>query len=236
MNYVNARTVASNIAALYFSGDDKQMPRILRQIKVSMGEINLHTDFTVMTQIFTLGADHSIKMPTECVRVLKCGVKDENGRIRMMGVDNLLRKENCECTEDTPDPACSFCAFHNFGVGSTLYGYRHDNFPNGRYRYDQKTNRISFGSGYDIFDGASIFVEYATSLTPDSYLLIPEQFEQALIYKVAHSLLISTNPGVAQMMMAEFRRSWEMLKRLEVPAIHDVIAAFQGNYMSAPKT
>lgn len=246
MKFRTLREVALDMCLLKL-GDPEGTKTALavRALRMAMDGLSLHINANIVTKYFTISDAFTIQMPSETMDVLKVGVLCENGRVRWMGRDNEIRRDipessGCSCTETTPaDEVCSACACHNvfyegkYGV-SEFYGYRVPYFPNGRYRFNEKENRIELGSGYDVVAGAQVLVEYREAYGANEYNLIPAPFVPALMYKAL--ALIDMRPGVADSYMREFRREYAAYRNGKfVYTADELVAALKGPQMSAPK-
>ena len=223
----------------------------VRAVRNIMDELSLHIPISIRSAAFEISDSLTIQMPVDCQEVLKVGVLGSDNRIRIMGRDQNIRLDvqpanhTCACgsTEATTAEAaseCDACCFHGFysdkyGVGE-LYGYRPDYFPNGRYRYNAKMNRIEFSSGYDVAAGSEVVVEYRDAMGANDYNLIPAPAVVAITHKAAAMLMTTSKSGAAQLHMNEFRRAWSAYKAGMFPYNElDILAALKGEGMSAPK-
>lgn len=235
MKYVSASNIVSNICAIHL--DDEQQRnagRVIRTLGIVLSEFAITAGMTIVSKDFVLQGN-TLKMPDDCVEVFKVGVIC-NGHVRMMGSDNTI-KAGCSCEgSDT----CAGCTFYNYVSGSLykgeMYGRRAPQFENGTYRWDTASGRIEFGSGYDVFDGSKIIVEYRSSLTEDVLDVIPAHYELAITHKVLAHFFAVSNPSAAQFNMREFQRHFAQLKRNDHPfQLNEFLAAIRGNRVSSPR-
>lgn len=246
MKFRTIRDVALDLCAFHL-GDPEGAKAALavRALRTVLDELSIHINANIVSKYFTISDNYTIQMPQDTMDVLKVGVVDSNNRIRIMGRDEGIRRDiqaipGCSCTSETAtDEVCPACSFHNFfwegkyGVRE-FYGYRQPQFQNGTYRYNEKENRIEFGSGYDIDADAQVLVEYREAYGANEYNLIPAPFAVAIMHKAA--ALIDMRPGAAAAHMNEFRRAYTAYRNGKlVLTAEEIVAALKGQYMSAPK-
>lgn len=245
MKFRTLRDVALDLCALHLADPEgNKVALAIRALRNVMDELSIHINANIVSKYFTIADNLTIQMPPDCQEVLKVGVLC-GSRVRIMGRDNDIRRaipeaSGCSCSETTDtEDVCPACSFHGyFGEGKygvrEFYGYRQDQFPNGRFRYNSKENRIEFGTGYDIETGAQVLVEYRQAYGATDYNLIPAPFVVALTHKAA--ALIDARPGVANNHMNEFRRAYTAYRNANfVYTAEDIVGALIGERMSAPK-
>lgn len=246
MKFRTLRDVALDLCALHLADPEGAKSTLaIRALRSVMDELSLHIHANVVSKYFTIAENLTIQMPADCQDVLKVGVLDSGNRIRIMGRDEQIRRAipeapGCSCTETTDTTeVCEACCFHNFGWEGKysvreFYGYKQPQFPNGQFRYNEKDNRIEFGTGYDIASGEEVLVEYRQAYGATDYNLIPAPFAVALMHKAA--ALIDARPGVSAYHMNEFRRAYTAYRNGRfVYSAEDIVGALKGQYMSAPK-
>lgn len=246
MKFRTLREVALDLCAFHL-GDPEGVKTALavRALRSVLDELSIHINANIVSKYFTISENYTIQMPADTMDVLKVGILDANNRIRIMGRDEGIRRDiqatpGCSCTDETAtDEVCPACSFHNFfwegkyGVRE-FYGYKQPQFPNGKYRYNEKENRIEFGSGYDIAADAQVLVEYREAYGANEYNLIPAPFAVALMHKAA--ALIDMRPGAASSHMHEFRRAYTAYRNGKFTYTADeLVSALKGEFMSAPK-
>lgn len=249
MRYRTLTSLANDLCVLHL-GDaaGNKMGVALRALRATMDELNMSVAPNIVSQLFEIGSDYTIQMPASCMQITKVGVLcDNGGKVRFMGrVDDIRRGIEpvcCLCEDATATSSavtCNACAVYGvpFSISSKgeLYGYRPPEFPNGTFRYNRAENRIEFGSGYDVFDGSSVLVEYLSSLGGNEYDMIPSELGNAFMFHAAHTINMSARPGVANNYMNEFKRSFNTYKSIQVNYdADDLVAALRGQSMSAPK-
>lgn len=249
MKYRTLDSVAFDLCSFHLGDPEGTKKSVaVRALRAVMDELSLHVLVNVVSEFKAIAADYTISMPAPCMDILKVGVMGADNRIRIMGRDNLLRVAteqpvqcSCESSESSEsEEPCPACTFHWYGWGSgaygEVYGYRPPQFPNGVFRYNKQQNRIEFGSGYDVYDGSQVLVEYQAALEGEGYNLIPSPFVVALTHKAAAMLNSSSRPGVAAYNMQEFRRAYNAFKAgTATYSLDDLIAAIKGESMSSPK-
>ena len=244
MKYRTIKSVALDLCALHLGDPEGNKEALaIRAIALVMDELSLHINANIVSEKKVIGANFTIQMPESCIDVLKVGVVDNGGRIRIMGRDERIRREvpevaGCSCgnSETQTDEECSACCFHNLVDGNfykgELYGYKPVLFKNGTFRYNEKQNRLEFASGYDVYDGAEVLVEYRAALGGNEYNLIPSPFALALIRKAAAEI----DTRNSERHMREFNRAYSAYKQAIVTYNeHDLLAALKGEMMSAVK-
>lgn len=246
MKFRTLREVALDLCIIHL-GDPEGAKTALavRALRSVLDELSIHINANIVSKYFTISENYTVQMPADTMDVLKVGVMDTCGRIRWMGTDYGVRRDipqtsGCSCTDTTStDEVCSACTGHNFfGEGKygvrEHYGYRVPYFPNGTFRFNEKENRIEFGTGYDIAAGAQVLVEYREAYGANEYNLIPAPFAVAVMHKAA--ALIDMRPGVAASHMNEFRRAYTAYRNGKFTLTADeLVSALKGEFMSAPK-
>jgi len=247
MRFRTISDVARDICAIAL-GDPEgtKLAVCARTLRNVLDELNVHINANIVTKRFEIADNFTLGMPNDTMDVLKVGALTDNGRLRIMGVDEGIKRDvpttgcSCSSTESSDtETLCSACCFHNAAWGSSygeLYGYRPPTFPNGMFRYNKRDNRIEFSSGYDVSAGAEVVVEYRAALGGEEYNLIPAEIVNALTFRVSEILNMSSRPGVAQANYQAFARSYYAYKSAQNPYTDaDLVAALRGESMSAPK-
>lgn len=246
MRYRTLSNVASDLCAIHLGDPEgKGHALAMRALGLAMDELSLHINANIITEQKVIGDNYTIQMPNTCIDVLKVGVMIQGGRVRLMGRDDSIRRgvpevSGCSCSESsTADEvsACSLCCLHNTWHGNhylgEMYGFRPPQFPNGKFRYNDKDNRIEFSTGYDVVAGATVFIEYNAALGGPEYNLIPSAFATVLMHRAAAEL---KRGGEAQYHFGQFKTLYTAYKRASIPYNEfDLLAAIQGEVASAPK-
>lgn len=208
-----------------------------------------------------IGANLMASLPDDFVVETKVGVRLCDGHIRLMGKDGNLTlpaERECSCStepchDNLPPAACPSCTFFNFsgpvgvntgygwGVGATyvrdsymygeLYGVNPRQWSQGRYSVHAQD--IIFGSGYDVKEGAKVYIEYISSLgTADAFVIPAEAFD-CLFYKTMQTLDMHSAPGKAQAYFQQYRIAMNTLKRIHDNLTpEDFAAALRSRYSS----
>lgn len=246
MRYRTISDAALDLCAFHLGDPEGAKQAIaLRALRMAMDTLSLHVSANIISVQKTITDAYTIAMPTDCMDVLKVGVVLDGGRVRLMGRDDSIRRDvpaaaGCTCTESSDTATvseCPACCLHNVWWGDAyygeMYGFRPPQFPNGKFRYNDKLNRIEFSSGYDVVAGDTVLIEYSAAYGPNEYNLIPAPYMEALLHKAAATLL---RGGEAEMHERAFQRAHSAYKRATNPYNEfDITAALRGEMMSAPK-
>lgn len=227
-----------------------------RFLRNAMEEMNLYAMPTSESQLMRIGDNLTVKLPDEAIDFIKAGVVDESGQIRVLGVNDKLRRSvksavptSCSCGKATstasaaaPAVPCDYCSFLLFpsvwGYGS-YYGERYglipNSFPNGEVRYDRNSNTLEFGSGYDISAGGEVVVEYKLAVGAKSLDEIPSEMTNILLHKVLSTWFASKSPDTSAYHFQMFQRHYEQFKRLSMPSIETLQGAIRETFTSSVK-
>lgn len=237
MKFLTAQSIASNICVVHMNDESMTgINRVLRAMVPVLRELNATAGLAVVTKQFSLSG-LVVNMPEDCLNVFKVGSVID-GKVYLMGADPFIRrgKTTCSCA-GTAESSCPACTFHGLSRNyfGEAYASKVPQWQNGTYRWDKDTNRVEFGSGYHVFDGSELLIEYQTSMGQDDFDLIPSEMEILITHKTLASLFAVSNPGVASANMRQFQIHWQQHKRRQSPANpYEIIAALKGNRVSSP--
>lgn len=218
---------------------------MMRFVVMSLQDLNLGVIPNVKTESMPILGNFTVELPEHCVDVLKVG-KMNGSVIQVFGEDKNIRRNvseaRCTCPNDVDVeagtavcPACTFHGFYSGGEYGELYGMRMPQFQNGKFRYNRELNRLEFGSGYDVYEGSHVVVEYRSALMPGDAQMIPVEAQQVILQRTLAFAHMNV-PGKANFHLQQFRMEYERLKSLyNRMTIYDWVAAIRGERVQSPR-
>lgn len=232
MRFVTFDTVVRNICSDMGDVNADGYIRIARCLQVVLEDLNILAFPIVRSEEFTIGDGLTVVLPDDCILPLQVGTLDALGRITLLGQEDRLRRvlksqaanevscDNPDLDQDTSTTSTgSDVIFFNFTATGNYVGERYGKTNrqhlNGLWRYNKELNLIEFGSGYRVFSGGKVIIEYKASMGDDIHRMIHSEWQPAIKAKTMSDLAAATGQvRVSEFHHQRFLRAYQTLKRM----------------------
>ncbi len=220
-----------------------QQERVVYAVSAAMRDMNWLASVHVKTVEFDIPDSLILKMPADCLDVLKVGIVNCQGVMLTMLENQAIRRVDtgCSCTQTQ---ACDAHSFHNYSGNlptpfwnqwSELYGlHQQQNFL-GYYRWNAQARRIEFASGGIVESGAKLLVEYQTTATAATFAAIPQQYYTLLKFMALRQMFATQDPNRAEYAKRMVQQEIQNIKRVQWPTPTEIVSVLRGSRIGAPK-
>lgn len=195
-------SVVRDICQLTGDNDYVNYVMVARAVRRAIHDLKLNMNPSITWEKATIDGQYNAAVPANAAKVTKVGKMTGTGRLRLFGrleriYDNrntVTAEEGCTCNtvttepnevEATPTqhcPGCTFCSIYGNHYRK-MFGFKIKGFPNGMYAVSEDGLQLNFTSGFDVYDGSEIVIEYAMAIQSEAFTAIPyEAFETIYYY------------------------------------------------------
>lgn len=251
--------IVRNICALKGDTQAEGYADVMRVAIQVLEEIYLLGVQVVRSEWLTIGDNLTVTLPQDLILVTKVGNLDSNGNLYLMGRDDRIRRVaqfdqlnevNCNDPEtinniplpvvtgaDVTAPAFVFFNVNRNGENiGEAYGRRNLQHLSGTWRYNRELNVLELGTGYNLYPGEQVLVEYKSTMGDGVHSLIPLEWETAIQYRVFQHQTAYRDPAASERHHRQFVREFSKTKRiLQNMTLDQWQSAIEEAQMGAPK-